>query len=70
MTTEQLLLDTCAIIWSATGARLDPAAVDAIEAARQTGRRVGVSAITAWELGLLASRGRLPTAIAPLDLFD
>lgn len=37
---------------------------------RLNGGHVGVSAITAWELGLLASKGRLPAATKPAALLD
>jgi PIN domain nuclease of toxin-antitoxin system len=53
-----VLLDTCALIWVAEGATMDPAAVNLIlEAA--LGHGVFVSPVSAWEVGLLASKGRL-----------
>jgi len=70
MTTEGLLLDTCAVIWAATDAPFDPDASEAIATARKVGAVVGVSPITAWELGLLAARGRMPAAQKPADLFE
>ncbi len=51
-----VLLDTCAAIWLGEGARMAPAAMQAIEAAA-TGDGVLVSPVTGWEIGLL-SRGR------------
>lgn len=50
-------------------APVDPLAVEAMTAAFLDGR-VGVSPITAWELGLLASKGRLPAATKPAALLD
>jgi PIN domain nuclease of toxin-antitoxin system len=51
-----VVLDTCAVIWLANGDRLRPEAFKAImEAALQEG--VFVSAISAWEIGLLDRRG-------------
>jgi PIN domain nuclease of toxin-antitoxin system len=54
-----LLLDTHALVWLLDGdARLAPAARQRIDdAARQ--RQLWVSAITPWEIGMLAARGRL-----------
>lgn len=57
--TEPLLLDTCAILWIAQGEELSDAAETAIEAARAAGKAISVSPITAWEIGTLASRGRI-----------
>jgi PIN domain nuclease of toxin-antitoxin system len=51
-----VLLDTCAAIWLAEGARMSAEALDAIEAAA-VGDGVLVSPVTGWEIGLL-SRGR------------
>lgn len=48
----RLLLDTHALVWTATGTIESPAA-DAIVAAARAGG-VLVSAVSAWELGLLA----------------
>lgn len=50
-----VLLDTCAAIWLSTGQSLAPPALRAIEqAAGDEG--VLVSAVSAWEIGLLANR--------------
>lgn len=50
-----ILLDTCAVIWLATGATLADAALAAIQHA---GRNDGiyVSPISAWEIGLLGRK--------------
>ncbi len=70
MKTEGLLLDTCAVIWMAQDMQLATAAADAIDAAFDAGSGFGVSAITAWELGLLGRRNRLPAPVSPLTLFQ
>lgn len=59
-----ILLDTCAAIWLANRSRLSDAA---IEAAREalSGDALFVSPITAWEVGMLVSRGRLALAMEP-----
>ncbi|MEP7209556.1 MAG: type II toxin-antitoxin system VapC family toxin [Alphaproteobacteria bacterium] len=53
-----LLLDTCACIWLGDGARMRPTALSAIATALET-QSAHVSPFTAWEMSLLASRGRL-----------
>ena len=52
-----VVLDTCAVIWTAVGSAIDPAARRRIADAVQ-GHGVFVSPISAWEVGLLATRGR------------
>lgn len=67
--TEGLLLDTCAIIWMALNEPIKPEARAAMKAAFAANERVRVSPISAWELGLLSSKGRLPTSRPPLTMF-
>jgi PIN domain nuclease of toxin-antitoxin system len=45
------------------------AAVDALNETRDTGETTFVSPITAWELGLLVSRGRLQLLVTPQRWF-
>ena len=59
MTVRPILLDTCAVIWLQEGGRFKPEAEAALQEAQTTGLQVLVSPITAWEIGLLVSRGRL-----------
>ncbi|MEO8666884.1 MAG: type II toxin-antitoxin system VapC family toxin [Bauldia sp.] len=66
---ERLLLDTCAIIWIAMNQPMKPDAVAAMNASFAAGDKVRVSPISAWELGLLSSKGRLSTTRSPMDLF-
>ena len=68
--TNRLLLDTCAMIWMAQEERMEPAALAAIDRAFAEERSVGVSAISAWELGLLGRWKKLPAAVSPYSLFD
>jgi PIN domain nuclease of toxin-antitoxin system len=63
------LLDTCAIIWIALNEPIKPEARAAMKAAFAANERVRVSPISAWELGLLSSKGRLPTSRPPLAMF-
>ena len=60
-----LLLDTCAVIWLTEKARLAPAAIEALQAAHENTGNSYISPITAWEVGMLASRGRLQMLIKP-----
>lgn len=54
-----LLLDTCATIWIFEGQPVSSAAVDHIDRAIADAEPIYVSPVTAWELGLLVSRGRI-----------
>lgn len=63
-----LLLDTCAILWIAMDDDLSEEAVEAVDAASDNGWDVCVSPISAWEIGLLASRGRLASPLSPEGL--
>lgn len=55
----RLLLDTCAIIWIADDEPIRPDARSALREAWRAGTGVSVSPISAWELGLLAAKGKL-----------
>lgn len=60
-----LLLDTHAAIWIVEDHPLAPKAVEAIDTASRSDRDVYVSAIVAWEIGLLISRNRIGLATRP-----
>jgi PIN domain nuclease of toxin-antitoxin system len=60
-----LLLDTCAAIWLAEAQRLAEEATLVLEAAYENRTPVYVSPISAWEIGILTSRGRLSLVIRP-----
>jgi PIN domain nuclease of toxin-antitoxin system len=62
---QPLLWDTCAAIWIYEKAALSPAALEAMATAHRDGLPAYVSPITAWEVGMLASRGRLQLLIRP-----
>ena len=68
-----LLLDTCTLIFLTERARIAAAAVDALRAAKEEGTTF-ISPISAWEVGMLVSRGRLQLLIRPerwfANLFD
>ncbi len=67
--TGRLLLDTCAIIWIATDKNIGSKAKAAMNAEMQANERLRVSPISAWELGLLSAKGRLPSTRPPIALF-
>ncbi len=67
--TGRLLLDTCAIIWIALNEPIKPEAKAAMNAAFAADEKIRVSPISAWELGLLSLKGRLPTSRPPLSMF-
>jgi PIN domain nuclease of toxin-antitoxin system len=60
-----ILLDTCAAIWLAEAQALAEEARLVLEDAYETRAAVYVSPITAWEIGMLTSRGRLSLLIKP-----
>ncbi len=64
-----LLLDTCAIVFSAVETEMKPAAVDAIAAAISEGN-IRISSISAWEIGMLMSKNRIAATLGPLDFFN
>ena len=57
-----LLIDTCALLWltGITSVSHLGQVEDALDQARAAGKDVLVSPITAWELGMLAAKGRAP----------
>ncbi len=65
-----LLLDTHAAIWITEDQPLASVAVEAIDAAYRAESTVFVSAITAWEVGLLVSRSRLSLVAKPERWFQ
>ena len=64
-----LLLDTCACIWVSEDEPLADAAVEALNQSWQAGQNVHVSPFTAWEIGMLMSRGRLKSRLSPRAWF-
>lgn len=65
----QLLLDTCAMLWLAEDGALSPAAEAALASAKEASDTIWVSPISAWELGLLVTRGRIALSVAPRAWF-
>ena len=67
-----LLIDTCALIWLATAESDAKLGVieGALAQAREAGAPIFVSPISAWEIGMLAAKGRLPMAMSPRAWID
>ena len=65
-----LLLDTCAVIWTGLGTEMSTESITAIDNAAENGSSIFVSAISALEIGLLASRGRQKFPIEPKSWFN
>jgi len=62
---QPLLWDTCTTIWIYEKVRLAQGAVDLLSVAARDGVPSYISPITAWEIGMLVSRGRLQLLIRP-----
>jgi PIN domain nuclease of toxin-antitoxin system len=66
---QPLLLGTCAVIWLSEDEKLSRSAVDRLKEADAAGQTTYVSPITAWEVGQLASRGRVQLLTTPQRWF-
>jgi PIN domain nuclease of toxin-antitoxin system len=64
-----LLLDTCAMLFLADEARIEPETLSEISEASYDGR-LYLSPISAWEIGVGVSKGRLSLPLAPLDFIS
>jgi PIN domain nuclease of toxin-antitoxin system len=67
---QPILLDTCAVIWMAEDESLTEKATRLLDEASAAGVPTYVSPITAWEVGLLASRGRFQMLSTPQRWFE
>lgn len=65
-----ILLDTCAAIWLANEEPIAEEALAVMRLEREAGEDIFLSPITAWEIGLLASRKRLTLLITPQRWFE
>lgn len=69
---QGLLIDTCALIWIAAlteDAHLGPTE-EAMDEARDKGLPICLSPMSAWEIGMLAAKGRLPMPMPPRVWLD
>ena len=62
---QPILLDTCALIFMTQKVRLAAAAVETLRAVSEGRGTTYISPISAWEIGMLASRRRLQLLIRP-----
>jgi PIN domain nuclease of toxin-antitoxin system len=69
MAEERLLLDTCALIFSALGSKISRRSEDALNAAADGGQ-LRVSLISAWEIGMSMAKGRIASPLSALDFFN
>lgn len=71
---QAILLDTCTLIFITEKAPLAAAALETLQAASKGAGITYISPISAWEVGLLSSRGRIQLLIKPerwfAKLFD
>ncbi len=71
---QSLLLDTCTLVFLTQNRPLAPSAVEQLRTVSEAGGTTFISPITAWEIGMLASRGRLQLLVRPerwfANLFD
>jgi PIN domain nuclease of toxin-antitoxin system len=64
-----LLLDTCAVIFTAEFVDIKPDADAAINNSSNAGQTY-VSPVTAWELGMAMARGRFSSPLPTLEFFN
>jgi PIN domain nuclease of toxin-antitoxin system len=68
--TTPLLLDTHAAVWITESLPIAAAATEAIDAVYRAGSTIFVSAISAWEIGLLVARNRIGLSARPERWFQ
>ena len=61
----ELLLDTCAVVWTAHNDPLREPAASRLQDAYRRGARLFVSPITAWEIAMLAAKGKIALTLDP-----
>lgn len=64
------LLDTCAAIWIAEGQPLNEPGASNLRDAYEQGAQLMVSPISAWEVAMLAAKGRIALALDPHLWFE
>lgn len=63
--TAPLLLDTCTALWVVAGEGMSKSAESVLLDAYNAGVPVYLSPISAWEIGMLASKGRFKSSLTP-----
>ena len=64
------LLDTCAVIWIANGDLLREPAASVLRETYADGSTLAVSPMTAWEVAMLAAKGKIALSLDPEVWFD
>jgi PIN domain nuclease of toxin-antitoxin system len=67
---SSVLLDTCAALWLSGGEPISEASRKAIRSAILANTGVYVSPFTAWEIGALVAKRRLPLTLSPEVWFE
>jgi PIN domain nuclease of toxin-antitoxin system len=67
---KPLLLDTCAAMYLVANEPMASTALEALDMAADSGAPLRVSPITAWEIGLMAGRGRFKSSLTPQRWFE
>lgn len=67
---DSVLLDTCAALWLMGAQSMSAASRKAIHAAGKANLGIYVSPFTAWEIGTLVAKKRLPLALSPEVWFE
>ena len=65
-----LLLDTCTVIWMGTGESIGEEAANQINESYRKGRKICISPISAWELGVLVAKEHVRLERSVLDWFE
>ena len=65
--TDSLLLDTCALLWLASG---DPALSESALSMIENAQVLYVSAVTAWEIAIKTSKGKIQLPLSPREWFN
>jgi PIN domain nuclease of toxin-antitoxin system len=65
-----LLLDTCAVLWIGQGRGLTEAGRKRLADALNAGEPLHVSTMSAWEVGMLVSKGRVSLTSDPPEWLD
>jgi len=67
---DSVLLDTCTALWLMGGEPMSAASRKAVRAAGAANVGIYVSPFTAWEIGTLVAKKRLPLALLPEVWFE
>ncbi|MEM8743523.1 MAG: type II toxin-antitoxin system VapC family toxin [Pseudomonadota bacterium] len=69
MSSDGILLDTCALLWLLEEADFDSETLEQVEASAQAAN-LWVSPVSAWEVGMLVARGQLVLSMPVQTWFD